>query len=131
MSKSIDRVCDYCGTDYVASRSTSKFCSDRCRVQNHRLKDFTIVQSQNKIWDGLNVIVGAMESKKFSYEAVSALLSIQNALKFYIPSMSWWHCEKCKTSVHKKYPEITDCKCGEKSQWFMLKTSTNKQNESE
>jgi hypothetical protein len=30
------RACDHCGTEYLAKRSASKFCSDRCRKRASR-----------------------------------------------------------------------------------------------
>ena len=30
------RLCDECGSPYEAQRSTSRFCSDRCRKRNHK-----------------------------------------------------------------------------------------------
>ena len=29
-------LCEICGTAFKAKRSTARFCSDRCRIRNHR-----------------------------------------------------------------------------------------------
>lgn len=32
---SFEKVCEYCGKEYVAQRSRSKYCSDTCRARSH------------------------------------------------------------------------------------------------
>ena len=40
------RYCDYCGEEYYAKRSSSRFCNSSCRTKNH--------QSQQSNYDILN-----------------------------------------------------------------------------
>lgn len=35
------KFCEQCGTLYLAERETSKFCTVKCRMRNHRGTDFT------------------------------------------------------------------------------------------
>lgn len=35
------RYCNYCGIEYFAKRSSSKFCSNSCRTQNHQANNET------------------------------------------------------------------------------------------
>lgn len=37
-AKHEDRVCECCQKAYSPKRSTAKYCSDKCRVQSHRLR---------------------------------------------------------------------------------------------
>lgn len=45
------RYCDYCGEEYLAKRSNSKFCSNSCRTQNHLSKDknYELLNAKNGI----------------------------------------------------------------------------------
>ena len=46
-----NRYCDYCGEEYFAKRSNSKFCSNSCRTQNHQSnnKSYQLLKAKNGI----------------------------------------------------------------------------------
>lgn len=39
----MNRACDFCGAGYETSSRTSRFCSSRCRLRNHRSPASTTV----------------------------------------------------------------------------------------
>lgn len=49
-------TCQKCGTEFLAKRSTAKFCSDSCRVGYHQSGD-SIMMDLEKIEECLNRII--------------------------------------------------------------------------
>lgn len=42
----VRRTCEYCGASYVAKRSTSRFCSDKCRAAFRRKTSSTLYPAE-------------------------------------------------------------------------------------
>ena len=120
----IESICEHCGKPYMRWRITSKFCSDRCRVRNHRWKDASVATPFVHIAELIQHI-GHMTEGELSFQAISALKTIQDLARYQDISSpsSWWRCSKCWKAVQKSLPEDKDCACGNVSiaEWRLQK----------
>lgn len=118
----MDKECLYCGKLFTPQRSTAKFDSDECRVRYHRMKKRNISTPTAIAFEQIRSIMAGIDDPDLSYEATSALLSLQTMLNYAIPRHdSWWRCQKCKTAVRKQIPDDGDCPC-EKPHWRLQRT---------
>lgn len=120
----LDKVCEHCGTGYTAARSSSRFCSDRCRLQHHRQRDKAV--KEPAMWCAEYIRqIGALTEGALSFEAIVALKAIQKMAAFQDVSRkdSWWRCSKCWKAVQKELPQDGDCSCGktEDARWQLQK----------
>jgi hypothetical protein len=46
--------CEVCGGDFTAQRKTKRFCSDRCRIKNHRP---SMAAKYNSLWRDYNALL--------------------------------------------------------------------------
>jgi len=106
-------ICEQCGIEFTPKRSTAKFCSDLCRVRHHRWKDQTVTTPFVQIAELIQHI-GRMTEGELSFQAISALKTIQDLARYQDISTptSWWRCSKCWKAVQKALPEDKDCSCG-------------------
>lgn len=118
------RHCEHCGKEYLAARSSSQFCSDRCRVQHHRQREKSVNQSLYQAADLIRSI-GALTEGELSFQAIVALKSIKKMADLQDISRkdSWWRCQKCWKAVQKELPKDGDCACGktENARWQLQK----------
>lgn len=119
------KLCEHCGNEYEPKRSTSKFCSDRCRVRHHRWRDSSVELPKNAAIDAITQISRMIEGE-LSYEAVLAIKTIKKIAAFHDAANigSWWRCQKCWQAVKKEMPLDGDCACGkcEDAAWKLQRT---------
>lgn len=117
-------ICKHCGNEFQAKRKTAQFCSDRCRVRQHRWKDNSVATPKINALDAIHHI-GKMVEGEFSYEAVLALKTIAKIATWQActDAGSWWRCQKCWQAVRKEIPLDGDCSCGkcEDADWRLQK----------
>jgi len=89
------KTCQNCGTVYYAQRSTSKFCSTTCRVNNHKLKsgkkapaflgkDYDMTSPRKpKGLEGINANIRALESRKTQLRGLYAQKASTNPKVIY------------------------------------------------
>ena len=120
----LDKVCEHCNRPYQAARASSRFCSDRCRLQAHRQRDKAVKEPLLFCAEYIRQI-GALTEGSLSFEAIMALKSIQKMAAFQDVSRpdSWWRCQKCWQAVQKELPVNGDCSCGdtENARWQLQK----------
>lgn len=118
------KICEHCGNEYTAARSTSQFCGDKCRVKFHRQLKKSVALPQIVASEAIRSI-GALTEGVMSYEAIIALKNLQKTVAFYDVSRpdSWWRCQKCWQAVQKVIPVDGDCSCGkcENARWQLQK----------
>lgn len=119
-------ICEHCGNEYQPKRSTSRFCSDRCRVRQHRWKDYSVTAPKNQAIEAITQISRMIEGE-LSYEAVLALKTVKKIAAMYgdcANVSSWWRCQKCWQAVKKELPVDGDCSCGkcEDAKWKLQRT---------
>lgn len=117
-------VCQHCGRQFEAERSSSKFCDARCRVQHHRQRDKAVNEPLLFAAEYIRRI-GSLTEGELSFEAIMALKSLRKMIDFQDVSRpdSWWRCQKCWHAVQKELPVNGDCSCGdtEKARWQLQK----------
>jgi hypothetical protein len=116
--------CVTCGKTFYAQRKSAKFCSDACRIANHRVKvahDEKLAQFAAMIAD----LGHALYVKESSYEAAIELTNLRRAIDMFLPSTTrWWHCDNCHNSTMVFIPREDSCSCGKAAKWYMMNTST-------
>jgi hypothetical protein len=81
--------CGCCGKEFVAKRSTARFCSDGCRVKNHRpnmLKRYNdLVNKHNKLVEDYNALAKEAEEKldyaRNKIEQLQAIIALEKGLR--------------------------------------------------
>lgn len=48
MSYMLKTKCHWCGDEFLAQRKSAKFCSDTCRIANHRYNPSEIIQTSKQ-----------------------------------------------------------------------------------
>jgi predicted nucleic acid-binding Zn ribbon protein len=121
---SMQKSCSHCGREYLAARSSSQFCSDRCRVQHHRQRNKAVNEPLSQAAELIRSI-GALTEGELSFEAIVALKNLRKMVDFQDVSRkdSWWRCQKCWRAVQKVIPVDGDCSCGkcENARWQLQK----------
>jgi len=117
--KTIVKKCAFCNKDFVGARSTAKFCSDACKVANHREKKAKL-ESYKQMSKQIRNLAVELENKETSYSAAITLDSLRRTLDMYFPPKTrWWRCDGCGKAVMKFLPDTKDCDCGSKSKWYI------------
>ena len=107
----------------MAQRNSAKFCTDTCRVANHRAQ---AVHDENMAIFAKTIgdLGHALYEKETSYQAAVELSSLRRAIDMFLPSLSrWWHCDNCHNSTMVFLPREDSCQCGKKAKWFLMNTN--------
>lgn len=121
-NKILSKKCVFCGADFVAARSTAKFCSDACKVANHREKKAKL-ETYYTISKQIRNIAADLEHKETSYAAAISLDSLRRTLDMYFPPKTrWWRCDGCGKAIMKFLPDAKDCACGGRAKWYIQAT---------
>jgi hypothetical protein len=119
------RNCVHCGNEFEAVRITAKFCSDACRVREHRyLRTKGVDALFNTAANAIHEL-GKFTEGELSFEAISFLKTIKDLASYQdISSAScWWRCAKCWKAIQKELPKDGDCSCGktQDARWKLQK----------
>lgn len=123
-------TCQHCNTVYTAKRSTSKFCSPKCRVASHREPSTKERYDAlcDKLYETLRELHDlAQEDERIEYSVAATMVGLPSALKWMggYGDYKWWMCRMCQTKTRGVFPRENACGCGDGAFWVTLDTSTD------
>jgi len=120
--------CQHCGKSYHAKRSTSKFCSSRCRVASHRAPSAKERYDElaQSMWDTIAEMHELSDqNESVEYHTHITLGAVAHYLTGIYNRPKWWLCRMCQTKINRSLPERDNCSCGDGAFWVVLDTSIN------
>lgn len=82
----IETHCDYCGKTYEAARSTSRYCSSRCRQRAHRNARSQVGIEAGRIKDAVQnlVAIGHDQMRNNAHEIERVIDALEKLKSFYL-----------------------------------------------